>query len=185
MIIIADMIDNEQDKSRFDRIYREYKDTMYYTAYDVLNNVFDAEDVVAISMIKVINLIGKIQDEEIGTDQFQNLMITIAKNTAIDVYRKKNRSASPMDTEEIYGEDEPAGASAEEIYIEAEQYQEIMNCINELSDRMRDVLRLRLVFQLSARETAQILNMKEGSIGSCLARAKRKLAKLLKERRQK
>ena len=53
MIILCDMIDRDEDKSKFARIYSLYKYTMYSVAYDISKCVEDAEDIVEESFIKV------------------------------------------------------------------------------------------------------------------------------------
>lgn len=183
MISFAAMIEGKKDQSKFEWIYETYKNDMYYAANSILQNSYDAEDAVEISMIKLIHIFNNITDNEIYTVKFRNLMLTIAKNTAIDMLRKRNRMAVP--TEEPY--EGPAGASpsAEDLYIEAEDYQTLLRCINELDDKYKDVLRLRSLYHLPAKAVAEILNVKEISISSRLSRARKKLAEKLKEYKQK
>lgn len=56
MIILCDMIDRDEDESKFARIYSLYKYTMYSVAYDMSKCVEDAEDIVEESFIKVIGI---------------------------------------------------------------------------------------------------------------------------------
>ena len=60
MIILCDMIDRDEDKSKFARIYSLYKYTMYSVAYDMSKCVEDAEDIVEESFIKVIGILRKL-----------------------------------------------------------------------------------------------------------------------------
>ena len=95
MILLFDMIDNPDDLSKFQQIYEKYKNTMYYVAYDVTKNTYDAEDVVQISLIKLIDILYKIDKQDISKPRCKNLMITITKNTAIDFLRKSKHDPVP------------------------------------------------------------------------------------------
>ena len=46
MFLYLAMIDSDADKSKFEILYSEYKNLMYYTANHILRNSNDAEDVV-------------------------------------------------------------------------------------------------------------------------------------------
>lgn len=88
MILLSDMIDDKNELSKFELIYNTYKNIMYIVANNILKNSHDAEDVVELSAIKIISVLNKINRDDIGTTKCKNLVITIAKNTAIDFWRK-------------------------------------------------------------------------------------------------
>lgn len=46
MLIYLQTIETEEDKSKFEDIYREYRGLMYYVAYKRLHHEQDAEDAV-------------------------------------------------------------------------------------------------------------------------------------------
>ena len=54
MFLYLAMIDSYADKSKFEILYSEYKNLMYYTANRILRNSSDAEDVVHQAFLKVI-----------------------------------------------------------------------------------------------------------------------------------
>ena len=177
MILLFDMIDNSDDLSKFQQIYEKYKNTMYYVAYDVTKNTYDAEDVVQLSLIKLIDILYKIDKQDITKPRCKNLMITITKNTAIDFLRKSKHEPVPYEIIENPG----ICQSSEDIVIEAEDYHNLIQCINELEDKYRDVLRLRILHHLSAKEASKILNTSESNINTRLMRAKKILKDRLKE----
>lgn len=180
MIIFCDMIDNEKNMSKFEKIYHKYKNTMYCVAYSLTKNAYDAEDIVEDSLVKVIEMLHKIDDDVIDKQRCKNLMITIAKNTAVDFLRKMNHGAVPLesiaDTESTPIETGPA-----ELLIKVEDYKNLAECINKLGDIYKDVLYLRIFHQLSSREAAKILNISEANVNTRLKRAKRMLYQMLKE----
>ena len=46
MIVYLQMIETNEDKSKFEEIYQEYRNLMYYVAYKRMLHELDAEDVV-------------------------------------------------------------------------------------------------------------------------------------------
>lgn len=180
MINFCDMIDNEKAMSKFEKIYHKYRNTMYYVAYSLTKNAYDAEDIVEDSLVKVIEMLHKIDEDTIDQQRCKNLMITIAKNTAVDFLRKMNHEAVPLETIEDT-EFIPLETGPEEMLIKVEDYKNLAECINKLGDIYKDVLYLRIFHQLSSKEVAKILNVSEANINTRLKRAKRMLYQMLKE----
>ena len=180
MIAFFDMIDGAENKSKFNQIYETYKVTIYAVAYDILKNVHDSEDAAEESLIKIIGILDRIEMDAIGTAKCKNLMITIAKNTAIDYWRKQKHLPDPI----AYWEEKETVKSTEELYIDMENYQDLLQCITELDDRYRDVLNLRILHHLSSRQAGNLLGISEDNVNMRFMRARRLLAKKLKERSQ-
>lgn len=178
MIILCDMIDNPTDLSKFERIYKRYHNTMYFVAYDVLKNMHDAEDTVAISLIKVIGILNKIDTDDIDKPRCKNLMITIAKNSALDHKKKAENKVIPKESVEDYRLDR----GVENIYIDTENYKELIECINELDYKYRDVFRLKVIYELSSKEIGDLLNITEQNVNMRYMRARAMLKQKLEER---
>lgn len=60
MFLYLAMIDSDADKSKFEILYSEYKNLMYYTANRILRNSRDTEDVVHQAFLKVIEILDTI-----------------------------------------------------------------------------------------------------------------------------
>ena len=180
MIVLCDMIDGEENLSKFHRIYEKYKNTMYSVGYTILNNQHDAEDVVENALIKVIDHLYEFDTDDIEEDRCKNLIITITRNAAIDYWRKNQKEPVPCE----YIESKKVEQSAETAYFDMENYKDIISCINELEDIYKDVLRLRMLHHLSAKETGKILNIAEKHVNVRFMRAKATLARKLEERKK-
>lgn len=178
MIAFAAMIDNEKNESKFHRIHEAYKYTIFSVAYDITKNYHDAEDGMIDTLVKIISILDNIDEDSIGTNRCKNLVITIAKNTAIDLLRKKNCEKEAIEKLDTYNET----VSIEELMIHIEQLQEVAKYINELNDKYRDVLYLRVLHELPAKKVGALLNISEFSVNMRFMRAKQMLAKKLKER---
>lgn len=177
MIMLNNMIVGEKKLSIFLKIHERYEQTMYSVAINISKNSYDAEDIVANAFIKVIYILNEIDPKEVETQRVKNLIITITKNAAIDYLRKNRRIvASVIDLEIESGE-----KSVEELCVEAEDYQRLLGCIDKLDDKYRDVLRLRVLNNLSSKSIGKILNISEASVNMRFMRAKHLLVKRLKE----
>ncbi len=177
MIILMNMIDSEENLSKFQKLYNQYKNTMYSVAYDISKNMQDAEDIVEEALIKVIGILYKIAENEINTTKCKNLMITITKNTAIDFIRKRERGPIPFECIDSYQENR----NVEDLYIDTENYKELIECISQLNEKYRDVLRLKVLYELNSKEIASILNISEINVNMRFMRAKKLLKEKLKE----
>lgn len=77
------MIDSENDKRKFVILYEKYRHLMLKVAYDVLRDNYLAEDAVHEAFIKVAKNMEKIGETK-------RYLITITKNSTIDIYRKRS-----------------------------------------------------------------------------------------------
>ena len=98
MFLYLAMIDSDADKSKFEILYSEYKNLMYYTANRILRNSSDAEDVVHQAFLKVIEILDTISSPR--CHKTRALLVTITEHKAIDLYREKQRrnAALPLGT---------------------------------------------------------------------------------------
>lgn len=82
MLIYLQTIETEEDKNKFEDIYREYRGLMYYVAYKRLHHEQDAEDVVHHAFVKIAENIKIIDPVSPKTKQ---LVVTIVDNRVTDM----------------------------------------------------------------------------------------------------
>lgn len=114
MIILASMIDEPGDLVKFQTLYSLYSGAMYTTAFNILENADDAEDAVQISSLKIIKNLNRLEMEEIHDIKTKSFLLTIARNTALDIWRKRKKE--PVSVEEV--EMDGLAPSAEKIYFD-------------------------------------------------------------------
>ena len=61
MIIYLQMIESDEDKSKFEQLYIMYKGLMFHVAMKILKNEFDAEDAVHQAFLSLIENLKKIR----------------------------------------------------------------------------------------------------------------------------
>lgn len=85
MLFYLSLIDTNEEKSKFERIYEAYRNLMYYAASRILGDTRDSEDVVHQAFLKIIEILDKIPAAV--CPQTHSLVVTIVERKAIDLYR--------------------------------------------------------------------------------------------------
>lgn len=177
MLLFLMNIEDAESRDLLEQIYRAYHKEMYYIANNILNNSYDAADVVQTSIIKLIPYIDKINDVQCNKTKY--LIVTIVKNTAIDLYRKKNNH--PLS--EIEAADDildSISESMEDIVIRLSDAKMIAEKLAQLSPEYADVLTLKYNFEFEDKEIAKILKISHANVRVRLSRAKMHLRNLMR-----
>lgn len=168
MLIYMMMIDSQEEQSKFEKIYKEYRGVMFYVANKILNNEHDAEDAVHQAFVKIAENIEKIEPPV--CPKTKGFVVTIVENKAIDVYRKKNRHPVIELQEEITG-----------IEVQYSGENGLARCILSLPPKYRECILLKYHYGYTTKEIAQILGISESNAIKLDQRAKKKLRQLCEE----
>lgn len=171
MLVYLTLIDDPIAKSRFIQIYEEYQKIMYYTAYRILGDQKDTEDVVHDSFLKLIEILPQI--EEVRCHKTKNLLVTIVERKAIDLYRKRKvRKTISLNEEYV---NVPHAADIEDIPTRTD----LGKALALLPTRSRQLLLLKYYNGYSEKEIANMLSMSYVSVRKEIQRAKEKLQLLM------
>lgn len=168
------VLDSDEDKSRFEKLYNLYRQAMYAVAYGILHNQFDAEDAVHESFLKIADHFEKI--EEIKCPKTKAFVVIIVKNTSIDIYNKNKKTV-----ENTIFIDDMYNRVIDEKAFEDIDYQLLLNKIDELPETFKDILYLRYVNGFSIEDTASLLGISVDAAYKRIQRAKIILNDKLKE----
>lgn len=97
MIIYLTMIEDEQERSKFEQLYYLYRQTMFYVANSILKDEHLAEDTVHQAFIKLVDHLEKIEDVE--SHKTKGFCVIIVKHIAIDLLRQKKKESLGIDIE--------------------------------------------------------------------------------------
>ena len=111
--------------------------------------------------------------------QFKTWILTIAQNTVIDFWRKKNQENEEVDDSLAEVKNQYA-KSPEELLISEEEQKKILGIIETMDTKNRDIIRLRFFDEKSIKEIAEELNISVANTKVRIMRAKKVLAELLK-----
>lgn len=159
---------NEEEKSKIEYIYFQYRNLMYSVAYKVLRNEHEAEDAVHQAFIKIAENTGKISD--VTSPRTKSFAVTVVEHTAIDRYRKISRHS---EADILHYESEAA--------IEYTGDDALADCILKLPVRYRHAIVLKYYNGYSTREIAEIMDISYSAAGKLEQRARNELEKLCKE----
>lgn len=96
MMIYLQTIDTAEDRSKFEQLYEQYKQLMFYTAFQILKRPQDAEDAVHHAFLSIAENISKISDPD--CPKTRAYIVTIVERKAIDMLRAERRHPSvPLD----------------------------------------------------------------------------------------
>lgn len=111
--------------------------------------------------------------------QFKTWVLTIAQNTIIDYWRKRNREQETP-TEDLQEVKNHFAKSPEELMISAQEQQKIINTVASMDANYQKIIELRFFEEKSIKEIAEELNISVANTKVRIMRAKKVLAELLK-----
>ncbi|MDN3018149.1 RNA polymerase sigma factor [Paenibacillus sp. BSR1-1] len=135
----------------------------------------DVEDLVQETFLRAFQAYSRYKNEASP----KTWLISIARNTAIDFYRKRSvwqKLKKLLDTESP----KPL-EPAEDLLVRKIEYAYLYEAINQLKDNYRDVIILRGIAELSSQEAGHVLGWSENKVNVTFHRAVKKLNECLKE----
>ncbi|MCL2357336.1 MAG: sigma-70 family RNA polymerase sigma factor [Defluviitaleaceae bacterium] len=166
------------EQNTFEFVYEKYKRLMWRKAFDILKDYGLAEDAVSEAFIRVYRNFHRIDDP--SAPQTISFLLTIVKNTAINIYHKRNK-VLPTDFSEFEQAD---SFDMEEAVATQDEARRAGALIERLGESERAVFVLKYAHDLAHKEIGKILNITENNVNVRLHRAKKKLAEMAKEVRQ-
>lgn len=178
----AGMIDDRSDYETVCGYYERYEQKAYVTAYAVLGDVWQAEEAVQETFLRLIQHRGTVRYMP-EKKRCAYVMKTV-KNIAIDMYRRNKKSPQTYgDLEaEVRKEDDgraPVGADYDPGFCQAEDREMVGRLLDRLAGDDALVLQLRVMRELSVRETAAIMCISEAAVRKKQERALKKAGAIL------
>lgn len=144
--------------------FHNYSDDIYnYLVY--YTGKRDVDDLLQETFVKAM----RFQHRFHGDSSEKTWLISIARRTALDYFRKQKKwvpwKKSFLKSKELVEK------SSEDIILQNEEQQELLALVNRLPRKKRDVVILRGIMELSAKESGRILGWKEARVNVTLHRA--------------
>lgn len=172
--------DADEHEPAFRELYELYKDRVYNTAFRVVGNASDAADVCQDVFLTVFRKIGEFQ----FSSRFFTWIYRITVNLSIDRKRRERGGAAAVESD---GESvdllsvADASTTAPESWADVEFVeQRVQHSIQRLSPKLRAIVVLRYIEDLSYGDIADVMNCSIGTVKSRLNRAHRNLEVFLK-----
>ena len=174
MLLYLSLIDTEEDKTKFEEIFNNYKKTMYYVANSILKDEHHSHDAVQNSFLKIIKHIDKIKD--VKCNKTKGFIVTIVKNSSIDIYRKLQ-----IEKNKIQKLENEMQGFEEEAYDNDALSNRVEVAILRLPERYKQVFFLKYSHGFHDDVIAEMLDISPSTVRTRIKRGKDKLKIILDE----
>jgi RNA polymerase sigma-70 factor, ECF subfamily len=160
-------------------LVEQYASTLYRVAFSVLRNAADAEDAVQESFLRVLrhrDSLDEVRDTRVW-------LVRIVWNIVLDRKRRAKTRPETDDISELARVLPASGLTAEDRAAAAQYHARVLELVDTLPAKEREVLVLSAFEELSSVEIASILGITESSVRSRLFRARNLMSDLLERPR--
>ena len=187
-------LDEDEDKELFERIYNSYKNQMITLALTMVNKA-DAEDAVSDVFLKIAQKYFDIVREIKDKTDLRNYLLKATKNTVLNKIKQKKKDNVSLDTVVEYNMDNVSLDTVVEYNMDNVEdlsddtfveficnkidYDQIVDAINKLDEKYRDVLYYHFVMELTVPQTTKLLNQPLTTTKKQLVRGKKMLLESL------
>lgn len=180
LMIFLQIIEGEDERLKFLKIYDHYRFRMLYISKQILKDQGLAEDAVQESFLYLALNIHTI-DNDVFSARTRNFIYLVTRHKAVDILRKSKRDISISQDELEY----LAGGykHVEDMVLIKEGYEQILTCIMELPFIYRECLELNLVYELSGKRIASLMGISYETIKKRISRGKVLLRRCLDDRK--
>ena len=169
------------DADAFEQLVLTYQTPIYNLCFRMVGNAEDAADLTQESFLKAWNHLHSFHYEA----AFSTWLYRLASNTCLDFLRSMKRhpqislTVEDNDGEEATLDIPDLSPSPEEALLCAEEKALLAQAMQELEPEQRQILTLRVVYEMSYADIADVLRIREGTVKSRLSRARDALRKNL------
>ena len=171
------LIETQEDKRLFERIYNDYRQNMFKYAYKLLGDKGYAEDIVHDVFLSIIKKgVDKIREVD-QEDHLWNYLSAAVRNQCI-TFAKKTGIHITQDQ----GYNDQLGLNPDEnTPMQESTYQFLVKTIREMNPTYADVLYYSLVQEMKAPQIAKLLKMEPVAVRQRISRRKKLLREKLGE----
>ena len=167
------------DSVAFETLFNAYWNMAYFYCFKYLKNKHEAEDAAQTAFFTLFKCIGNLKNPELFVAYFSRILTNTCHNRFRARKKKSNEMvvfAESLSIIEILPE-ERTEFLPEELMSQHELKNEIVELINKLPKKQREVMLLHFLNGLSQSEIAVILDIKPSAVGNRLFHARAALRK--------
>jgi RNA polymerase sigma-70 factor, ECF subfamily len=163
----SDLIRRAQagDDDAYTALVRQHEDVVFRLAYLIVRDAEDAADVAQDAFIRAHRHLGQFD----ASRPLRPWLLRIAANLARNRRRTRGRYAAMLGR--VFNLAPRVAPSAESENVQVQQSEALWQAVHRLDQRDQEVIYLRYMLDLSVEETAQILDVRPGTVKSRLSRA--------------
>lgn len=165
------------DNEAFRRLVERYEPVVAATVIGMLGNGDDADDVGQETFIRFHRAMDSFREES----TLKTYLVRIAMNLSLNALKQRKRRSWRFPSRDRDADVPVAMAPVPDVPLDEVEERRglVTRAVQQLGEKHRAVVTLRLLQGLSVRETGQVLGIPEGTVLSRLARATEQLRALL------
>ena len=193
LMLYAAVIDDAEDIKKFEKIYYEYREQMFFVANKILRDSYEAEDAVQNALLGIARNIRTLPDDDACLVRAYTL--TAAKNAALNMLPEKQRRDKMLHIDTVDEHNASYDESAFDRIAASEDVEMLSRAMSRMPDIYRDVLLLHCVCGLKVGQaelgigtalldygqTADVLGRKKTTVDKQLGRARKLLVRFCAE----
>lgn len=148
------LIETEEDKAQFEKIYDKYLDWMVKTAYHYTKNIYDAEEIVHDVFMNIISTNSSVPTQ--NADETKSYLFICLRNRVKKLI-KSQKKITIVEFDKLFNlyADEDTEKSA----LQNERYEELKMFIDAMKPIYKDVLTLYFFYDKSLKEISKEFNL--------------------------
>lgn len=170
-----DILRNPED---FEQVVLEYQRDIINLHYRFTGNRYEAEDLAQETFIKAYKKLHTLKEPE----KLKSWLFHIARNTAVDFFRKNKNRAIPVDHEVLVSLAGTENPNYNELVEQNSTGKEIRGCVNMLKDEEKVLIKLLYYHDFSYKQISKMLNINQNTLKSRLRRARGSLLDIIKNK---
>ncbi|WP_455527133.1 RNA polymerase sigma factor [Huintestinicola sp.] len=174
MLPFLEVIDDIDTRNYFNLLYKEYHQIMFVCAMKILKNQHDAEDALQQVLLRLWKYMDNVQ--KVSPTKMRSYLLITTKNHCLTLLKKGNSNTIVSIDE--FPELEPMIENDPEI-ITIKNYDNrvLLDALNMLHPRYRQIILDKTVLHLNDEQTAEHIGIKTTYVRECLSRARSSLRK--------
>ena len=171
LTVCLSMLDTDEQRTNFERFYREHRQMMFALALNILHNDADAEDAVSQAFFSIAQCFEKIS--HLPCHEMRAYAVIVVKNKALNIYKRNKRESERivhLDSELL-----------QESEFESRDFADLDQAVSALDQRYKDVITLYYYYGFSAQQVADLLDIHIDTVRHRAMRAKRLLKQALEK----
>lgn len=171
-------VGSDMDESVFHQLYEKYHQDVFTFLIYLTRDRVQAEDLMHEVYVRVLKAYSRFK----GESSEKTWLFAIAKNVAMDHFRKQSVRSKHQDTYFDWetAEIESKRPLPDDFIVQNEEMKMLLDALNTCTEDQRFVIHLRYLQDLSIAETATVLKWTESKVKTTQHRAIKALQKKLK-----
>ena len=171
IIMFLALIDSEEERQLFARIYNCYRQQAFICARGILHDDGLAEDAVQETFLRIAKNIGRY-------DFGRNLVLTIARNTALTIRKKQLHEIASDNIEALSDRNAPDGGCDYDLRADAAR---IFDIVNAMDEKYSAVFYLRYARGLQYSEIGRLLDIDAVTAKKRIQRTKEHIRQIMEK----